>query len=106
MITVRETALRDFQQSVVTRMGAQLAVLEEILDRSLKMVLDNTVGTLEAPGSVDVNALKKLVDALEKKDSMARRMAGLPTQFTTAPTTEEDPEDKVYVIGGISNGEG
>lgn len=106
VITVRETALKDFQQAVVTQMGAQLVVLDEILDRALNMLLTSTIGTLEEPGSVDVNSLKKLVDAIEKKDTMARRMAGLPTQFTTAPTLEEDPEDKVYIIGGITKADG
>lgn len=95
-ITIRETALRDFQQNIVTRMGAQLAVINEVLDRAWKEVNDRQV----AGGETDLAALKKLMDATKAKDDLARRMAGLPTQYTTQKAEEQDPEDNVYIIGG------
>lgn len=94
-ITVRESALREFQQAVITSMGAQLAVLNQILDTQLA----NTREAQERDG-VSNNDLKKLVDSLAKKDDLARRMAGLPTQYRSEQADEPDEDDIIYVIGG------
>lgn len=95
-ISVRETALAEFQQNVVIVMGNQLAVVNEIMDKAL-----NELRTKQLNGDeTNLTELKKLIDALEKKDNMARRMAGMPTQYTTERAQPEDDEDTVYVIGG------
>lgn len=95
-ITVKETALAEFQQNIVIVMGQQLAVVNEILDRAF-----NEVRTKQQAGEpTDANEVKKLIDAWEKKDNMARRLAGMPTQYTTERALPEEDEEKVYVIGG------
>jgi hypothetical protein len=43
--------------------------------------------------------IKRLMEAVRIKDDVARRVAGMPTQFSSKQTeVEEDPE-QVYIIG-------
>lgn len=95
-IKIKDAALAEYQQNVVISMSNQLVVVNEILDRALNGIV--TEQRAEKPSNL--NDIKKLMDALEKKDNLARRIGGMPTIFTTERAEETDPEDKVYTIGG------
>lgn len=96
VLTVREGAIKDFQQAIITRMGAQLAVVDDLIEHELAKLRK----AQQAGEEVGATTLKKLVDTLVKKDDLARRMAQLPTQYTSARVDDSDEDDTVYVIGG------
>lgn len=94
-LTVRDTALKDFQQNIVTTMSMQLVAIDRVIDTTLQTMLK-----LQENGTtVETINIKRLVEAMEKKDTLARRLAGMPTTYTSAVAESEPDEETVYVIG-------
>lgn len=91
-LEVIESELADYQQSVITSLGTQIVALNKILDKKMKKLLEED--------EADATDLKKVIEAVRIKDDLARRIGRMPTQFTTERAEEEEPEQRVYVIGG------
>lgn len=96
-LTVREVALEEVQQAIVTSLGHQLAVLDDIINRRMGVMLARVQAN---PNDLDMADLRKLVATIEEKDSLARRMAGMPTAYTTERIEKPDNEDTIFIVSG------
>jgi hypothetical protein len=96
-LTVREVAIESFQQATITSLGHQLAVLNELIDRKMGALLTRAQAN---PSDIDTNELKRLTAIIEEKDSLARRMSGMPTNYSTERIEKPKDENTVFIIGG------
>lgn len=91
IMTIREVALAEYQQAVVSSLGLQLAVLDEIINQALKDMKEQ-----DTPDPLDV---KRLVSAIHEKDDLARRAGSMPTAFIRAEA-EIPVDEHLFIIGG------
>ncbi len=96
-LVVAETGIDNYRQEVARSLGEQLVVLNEIIDTALKSY--RNYGNKNIP--IDPADINKLAIAIEKKDSLARRLGGMPTHFTTE-TGQDLGDDATYIIGDVS----
>ncbi len=96
-IEIRDASLVEYRRAVTQSLTIQLAVLNEILDRTLGDMKDK----MDAGTNPDPLEIKRLAAALREKDDLARRAGSMPTGFIreTIPDTSKD-DDIVFVIGG------
>lgn len=94
-ITVKETALAEYQQAVVSSLSAQLVVLNNILDKTLADMLEGV--KLGVP--IDTKDLARIVRSVRDKDDLARRLGGMPTNYVTERADETEDEDTIFLIG-------
>lgn len=114
-LTMQESSLTAFRQDVITKAGAQITAMNQIIDAELRRMMDVQSKYTRPSYSVDPETgeaveaeieyvspteIKRLTEAIRIKDDIARRTAGMPTQFTTEKAEEADPEEAVYIIGG------
>lgn len=95
-IDLRETGLVELQQAVITSLGAQIALLNGLIEKKLAEA---------SRDNLPLRDVKMLAEIIEKKDNLARRLAGLPTQYTTERAEDLSDEDTVYIIGAPVRGE-
>lgn len=95
-ITISETVLKEFQQNTVTTLGNQLVVMNEVIDRAWASIRERQQSGI----NVDPAEIKKLTETVKVKDDLARRLAKMPTQFTSEKAEETNDEEIVYTIGG------
>lgn len=100
-IEAKVVALEDFQNATIQSLSMQIIAMNDILEKQLAEVR-RRLSTPDENGTIpiDPGAIKKLFDAIKVKDDLARRMAGMPTTFTSDKATVEEPEDEVYIVGG------
>lgn len=94
-LTVVEASLKHYQQDLIERRTTQITALNQVIDRSIKHLLEIAE---EAP--VGALELVRLSTAIKNVDDISRRLAGMPTTFTTEKVVEEETEDRVFIIGG------
>jgi len=73
----------------------QLVVLNAILEKKLA----DMNSKLDSNEPVDTMEINRLAKAMEVKDNLARRIAHMPTTYTSEKSKEELDEDTVFVIG-------
>ena len=96
-LSLREVGMIELQQAVITSLGAQIAVLNEMIEKAMGE-------RRRGDGEVSLRDLKTLTEIIERKDNLARRLAGLPTQYTTERADDKSDEDTVYIIGAPERG--
>ncbi len=92
-ITIKETHLADYQQSVVDSLSAQLVILNNLIETTAKKMKEKADA-----GDIDPTGLKKLVEAVRVKDDLARRVGRMATQFKTEDSEEVEPDEMTYTI--------
>lgn len=95
-LEVREVALKELQEEVISKMSQQLVALNKVIDRELHRMIK----AQEEGKELDTGDIKRVAEALLKKDNMARRVAMLPTDFMSDGAKDKTDDDTVYVIGG------
>jgi len=96
MMVIKETGLAQYQQAVISSLGAQLVVANEIIDRSLAAMREE-LDEGKVPNALDV---KRIMSSIHEKDNLARRAGKMPTAFTSEQVDDDDDEVMSYVIGG------
>jgi hypothetical protein len=97
IITYQEVGLEEYQSAVVGSLVQQLAVMDEILNKALTSLRTQA---LSNPDSISVKELNTLINAIEKKDNLARRAGKMATSYLRDNEVAQDDTDIVYVIGG------
>lgn len=95
-LTVVERELGQYQHAIIEKRTEQLVQLEQILDLTLK----NIKADIVAGGRVDPLELQRVAKAIEITDNLTRRIAKLPTSYTTERAEEVEDDVQVYLIGG------
>lgn len=93
-MTVREKSLIEFQKDVIHNTSLQLSVLRRVIENKLSDAVSN-------PDTYDTLSLQRLAKTIETADNLGRRIAQLPTTYTSESVADE-PQD-VYIIGAIDD---
>lgn len=94
-IQLIETGKKEIQQQVISSLSIQLVALDDIINKQLADIRERMNAGLD----VEPVEIKRMVEAVGTKDTLARRLAGLPTTYNTE-TVEEQDEETVYIVGG------
>lgn len=97
IITYREVELAEYQAAVVGSLVQQLAVMDEVINKTLVSLREAMIAD---PTAVDPKTLVQMLGALEKKDNLARRAGKMPTAYTREWAQEDENLDPIFVIGG------
>ncbi len=95
------TSLETYQRFVLQKTSDMLAELFTLLREQMRLQRDKSIRGEE----ISLKDLSTMVGIFEKIDTSARRLAGLPTNFTTvqAPARIDD-KDEVFIIGEVDHG--
>lgn len=95
IMAVKEATTEEFVKALTQRRSLQLLVLDKIVEKKLQK-LDERLAQDETVKSIEI---ANLTTAIEKIDNLARRLAGLPTNFTSTRAKEEPDEEQVFIMG-------
>lgn len=98
-ITVKEASLVSFQQDTIERTTTQVVALNEVIDRTLAVMLEG-LKREDNPVVPEPLAIQRVASAVRLKDDLARRIAKMPTTFRTEAIEDEVDAEQVYIIGG------
>jgi hypothetical protein len=97
MIVVKDASLLEYQQEVIERRTEQTVLMNTALNAQLMDILRRQ----QAGEAIESLELLRTVNALKYLDDLERRIAGLPTNFSTQAVEDEgDNEVRKFVIGG------
>lgn len=97
-IQVQDASLMQYQEHIIERRTLQTNLLNNALEKQITQTLKEQ----NAGIPVDPLEILRLVNAAQKLDDLERRLAGLPTNYTTERVDEPDLEAKTFTIGGNS----
>lgn len=97
-IEARQVGLADFQEAVTTNLSAQLLLSNQIIGKILNR-LNKKLDALQPEDEVPYGEVKKALESMRINDDLSRRLAGLPTQFSTVKAEEVEEDDQVFIIG-------
>lgn len=95
-IEVVDASLAQFQENVIERRTLQTTLLNNIVEAQIEEIMTRQ----KAGYPLDALEINRLIDATKKLDDLERRIAGLPTAFTSDKVEEPDLETKTFVMGG------
>lgn len=94
-ITVKDASLAQFQREVIVRRTQQTVLMNEALNRQLADILLRQ----NAGAEVDSLELLRTVNALRYLDDLERRIAGLPTNYSSERVDDDDNDERVFIVG-------
>jgi hypothetical protein len=96
-IEVIDAGLVEYQRELIERRTLQATLMNNLIETQLKEALDRSNSNFP----VEPLDIVRLASAMEKVDNIQRRIAGMPTQYTTdKSTSDESDETRVFIIGG------
>ena len=93
-LAVREASLSEYTDAVNKSLQAKLIVVDQLASEELRRLREKQA----ASGEFDPMTLRRLLTIIEQADSLARRSAGLPTAYRSAPAERESEEQQEYFI--------
>ncbi len=94
-------SLDTYKRFVLQKTSDTLAEIFTLLREQLRIQRDKSVRGEE----ISLKDLQIMVNIFEKIDTSARRLAGLPTNFTAVQATSTiDKDEEVFIIGEVDHG--
>lgn len=97
IVTYREAGLEQYQAAVVGSLVQQLTMMDDIINKALASLRTQA---LTNPDFVDAKEINQLINAIEKKDNLARRAGKMATSYLRENEVAQDDGEVIYVIGG------
>lgn len=95
-IQVRDASLEQYQKQLVERRTLQTAFLNDVLEEQITDIIKRQ----KSGYPVDALEILRLTNAAKKLDDLERRIAGLPTTYTTEKVEEDkSKETRTFVMG-------
>lgn len=95
-IELVESSRKEVQQQVIQSLSVQLVALDDIINTQLNEIRERQQTGIQ----VEVVEIKRIVEAINQKDTMARRLVGLPTTYNNERAEDTAEEEAVYIISG------
>lgn len=96
-IEVRDGKLAEYQSHVIEESTLQVQLASQLISRELMEKLQNQQAGIPLK-STDIS---RLVNAMKTVDDLRRRIAGMPTTYTSEVAEDTtDEETTTYIIGG------
>lgn len=92
-MTIKEQSLGELQESVIAQTILEIALLRKGIDDRLEHFAKHS-------DEYTIAEIQRIAKTLETVDNLARRIARLPTNFTS--DTVEDSPQEIYIIGEIN----
>lgn len=94
-LVIREASLAEYADALNHSLQAKLVAFDQIASEELRRLMD-----AQARGeAIDLMTLKRLMAIVNEGDTLARRSAGLPTQFRSETSKHTADEERVYYVG-------
>ena len=95
VVKVKDATLRQYQQDIILKRTEQTVLMNHALSKQLADIL-----TRQNAGEV-VESLEILrtVTAMKQLDDLERRIAGMPTNYTSDSVDDEDADERIYTVG-------